>query len=128
MASLATIKRQVDREGARWGLVGVIRDGSVKVCEMVAELPRRPRGATIVVDKVPRVVCSLDESSPLDAFASVLRHRLRREHHDFMKLVRNRQMRMRRDAQRDIDLRRIDLRKKLEQIAVRRVVSTGIMR
>lgn len=128
MASLAAIKRQVDREGARWGLVGVIRDGCVKVCELVSEVSARPAGGTTIPHKVPRVVCSLDENSPLDAFAGVLLHRLKREHHDFMRLVRNRNDRLRREEQANADLRRKDMRVKLEALARRRVITTGIMR
>lgn len=128
MASLAAIFRQVEREGARWGLVPVMRDGCVKVCEMVAEIPQQAPGKITIPVKVPRVVCSLDENSPLDAFAAVLLHRLKREHHDFMKLVRARQERLRRQGQAELDLRRRDLRRKIETLARRRVITTGIAR
>lgn len=125
MASLAAIKKQVDREGARWGLSAVIRDGCVKVCEMVAEMQPCTNGGIHHPIKVPRYVCSLDESSPLDAWSSVLMHRMKREHFDFMKLVRARRDRLRKEAQTELDLRRSDLRHKLEDLARRRVISTG---
>ncbi len=128
MASLAAIQRQVNREGKRWGLVGIIRDGAVKVCETVNEVLPRKQGCITVPEKTPRVVCSLDENSSFDAFAQVLAHRLKREHHDFMKLVNNRKARLRREAQAELDLRRSDLRRKLQHIANARVISSGIMR
>lgn len=129
MASLAAIKRQVDRDGARWGLVAVIRDGAVKVCEVVSEITRPARDGTMQIPtKSQRVVCSLDESSSLDAFAMVLAHRLRREHMDFMKMVNRRRDRLRAEALKDIEARRRDLRRKLTNIYNHRIISTGIMR
>ncbi len=128
MASLAAIYKQVAREGARWGLVPVLRDGCVKVCELVAEVSPRPQGCTTIPHKEPRVICSLNEESGLDGWSSVLLHRLKREHHDFMKLVRNRQARLKATQQAELDLRRKDLRQKLQNLAVQRVLSTGIMR
>lgn len=126
MASLATIFRQVAREGARWGLVPVMRNGKVAVCEMVYELPQRRNDCPVIPRKTPRVVCSLDETSGLDAFAAILAHRLRREHHDFMKLVRKRRERLAAEAQREADLRRKDLRAKLETLLIRRrIMSVG---
>jgi hypothetical protein len=125
VASLATIFRQVEREGARWGLVPVMRDGKVAVCELVSELHSRP-GTPVIPHKAPRVVCSLDEKSGLDAFAAVLAHRLRREHHDFMRLVRKRQDRLAAEARREMETRRRDLRAKLETLLIRRrIMSVG---
>lgn len=126
MASLATIFRQVEREGRRWGLVPVMRADSVAVCEMVDEIPTRAKGSTVIPTKTPRVVCSLSPSSGMDAFASVLMHRLRREHHDFMKLVRKRQDRLRAAEQAKADDRRKDLRASLEKLLIRRrIMSVG---
>lgn len=120
MASLATIFRQVEREGPRWGLFPVMRDGKVSVCELVYELPERPRGCFVIPRKTPRVVCSLDESSGLDGFSAVLMHRLHRQHHDFMKLVNRRRDRLRAIEMRELQLRRRDLRAKIEAAAIRR--------
>ena len=128
MASLMAIFRQVAREGARWGLVPVLRRdlGKVQVCEMVSE--QTTNGGITCPVKRPRPIMSLDESSPMDAWSMVLMHRLRREHHDFMKLVRNRQDRLKREQQAEIAQRGADLRRKLEALARRRVISTGIGR
>ncbi len=128
MASLAAIFRQVAREGARWGLVPVLHADCVKVCEMVWELPPRPKGTAVIPRQVPRVVCSLDETSGLDGFSSVLLHRLKREHHDFMKMVRTRQNRLRAEAQAELSLRQADLRRKLAAMQSGRMIFTGIMR
>lgn len=119
MASLATIYKQVEREGARWGLFPVIKDGRVKICEMVFELPPHSRGSTTVPHRSPRVVCSLDEQSPLDAFAMVLRHRLQRQHHDFMRMVRARAARLRAMQMREMEDRRRDLRARIERKVIR---------
>lgn len=77
MASLMTISNQVAREGARWGLYPIIRDGKVKVCARVAQLPTRAN-APKIVEYTHEVVASLDENSGLDAWSAVLLKRLTR--------------------------------------------------
>lgn len=126
MASLATIFRQVEREGRRWGLVPVIRDGQVKVCEMVAEIVARPPGCMVIPERIPRVVCSLDENSAMDAWSMVLQHRLKREHHDFMRMVRRRADRLAATARAEMDLRRKDLRSQIQsRVIQQRIMSIG---
>lgn len=122
MASLATIFRQVAREGRKWGLTPIIRDGKVKVCEMVATITQRSADSPVVVVKVPRVVCSLDGDSPLDAFAAVLRSRARRHQHDVMAMWNQRLARERADGERALADRRRDFREKFERLIIRRQV------
>lgn len=75
MASLATIFRQVEREGRPYGLFPIYKDGKVKVCERAAQLPQR-KDAPKIVEYAPAVVASLDETSALDAWSAVLMKRL----------------------------------------------------
>lgn len=85
-------------------------------------------GGVVSTIKVPRVVCSLTEDSPMDAWSAVLMHRLKREHHDFMRMVNARRARLRKEAEKEVAERGRDLRKRLEALARRRVISTGIPR
>lgn len=119
MASLATILRNIEREGPRWGLTGKIVDGKVKVCERVWEIPARARGASTIPVQVERVVCSLDEDSPLDAFTAVLRHRLQRHHHNFARMVQKRRARLQAIVMRELNQRRADFRRRMEREVIR---------
>lgn len=125
MASLQAIYRQVEREGKRWGLVPIMRDGKVAVAEMVWELPRRDSNHVVAPVKAPRVICSFDESSPMDAFAILLRNRASRHRHDFMKLVRARQERLAAEQMAEIQQRRKDLRAEFEKRAIRGRIMFG---
>ncbi len=108
MASLRTIFRQIEREGARFGLFPVMRDGKVSVCERVREIDiKRGSDRLTHVVEAPRVVCSLDETSPMDAWASILKRRLSRHQHDYMKMVRAHWRRQREQGERTMgDLKR----------------------
>lgn len=117
--SLASIFRQVEREGRRWGLFPILRDGKVAVAEMVYELPKHQDGATVRPQKTPRVICSFDEDSAMDAFSMVLRFRAQRHHHDFMKIVMASQRKKHEAEQRIVDQRRKDLRKAIESRVIR---------
>jgi hypothetical protein len=75
-----TIKRQVDREGARWGLFGVIRDGE---CFAAANgTVSSSRGGVGRVHKDPILICVVDEQHP---FSLVLAHRVKRGERDAMR-------------------------------------------
>lgn len=115
MPSLATIFRQVEREGARWGLVPVMRNGKVGVAQRVPSIPRHKPTSTVTLGETLEVICSLDENSPMDAFAAILRHRLGRQHADFMKMVRRRQERLKAAERRENEQRYEDLRRQLDQ-------------
>lgn len=129
MASLAAIFKQVEREGRRWGLVPVLRDGKVAVAEMLSEIPPVGPGRCVVPEKGPRVICSLDENSPMDAFALILSQRVKRHQHDFMRMVKARQDRIYAEQRAEADLRRKDLRAQLMARVVRgRQIFTGIGR
>lgn len=110
MASLMTIFRQVEREGRRWGLVPMMRDGKVSVCELVDEMVPCQEGGIVKTQKGMAVVASLDENSPADAFCSILLHRVQRHHRDFMKMVAIREEREREAANREMEERRRDMR------------------
>jgi hypothetical protein len=106
-----------------------MRDGKVSVCEMVSEIPKRASNHVVAPTKAPRVICSLDENSAMDAFAMVLAHRIKRHEHDFMKLVKARQDRIRAEIQAENELRRKDLRAELMKRLIRgRVIFSGIGR
>lgn len=132
MASLATIFRQVARQGARWGLFPILRDGRVAVAEMVSERPRHRSGQMVKPHRAPRVICSLDEDSALDAFSMILKFRAQRHHHDFMKIVVASQAKKKAAEARELDQRRKDLRKAIESRVTRgRLMftpSTGMLR
>lgn len=64
--SARSIKRQVDREGARWGLEGQIAaDGTVKVCDRVHVA--ETRFGMGEVTKRPRILCTVNEDAPFSA-------------------------------------------------------------
>ncbi len=98
MASLGTIFKQVEREGRRWGLFPVMKDGKVKVCENVYELPTR-KDAPKIPQLSARTVCSLDENSPLDAFNAVLVHRMKRHAQDYHRQMMDSQLRKKAEEQ-----------------------------
>ena len=101
-----------------------MRDGKVAVCEMVPVV-RQLGGGLSVVERQPQVVCSLDETSGIEAFATVLAHRLRREHHDFMRMVHARQNRERMERMKEVRQRAQDLRRKIEDMHRGRIWSIG---
>jgi hypothetical protein len=72
--SVASLERQIEREGARWGLVPEYdpRDGRVRVCEVVPEAEAR-FGVGEVVRRPTRRICSVDDESP---FHEALRNRI----------------------------------------------------
>lgn len=115
MPSLATIFRQVEREGARWGLVPIMRGNKVAVAQKVAAIPRHKPTATVTPGETYEVICSLDESSPMDAFAAILRHRLGRQHADFMKMVKKRLDRLKAIERREVEQRYEDMRRELDK-------------
>lgn len=115
MPSLATIFRQVEREGARWGLVPVMRGNRVGIAQKVSTIARHKEGATVTPGEQLEVFCSLGEDSPMDAFAAILRHRLGRQHADFMKMVRKRLERLKAAERRENEQRYEDLRRQLDQ-------------
>lgn len=124
MASLMTIFRQIEREGARWGLFPVLERDRVRVCEKVKELVTHgPRGLTSTRDAF-RTVCSLNEQSGFDSFNSILAQRLKREHHDFMKMVITRERRIKAQKQAEIDLRLKDLGNKMRTALSGRLIFT----
>ena len=125
MASLRTIFRQIEREGARFGLFPLMRDGKVSVCEMVHELPPGGRVDRLVQPhKAPRVVCSLDETSPMDSWASIVARCLSRHQHDYMKMVRKHWRRQSEEGQRKLDDMKRDIKARLFSKLVRgRVMS-----
>ena len=123
MASLATIFKQVAREGARWGLFPLMRDGKVKVCERVAELPLR-ENAPKIVEYAPRVVASLDENSGLDALSAILLHRISRFRHDFAAQMIRAQSQRQAAEQQVVDDRRKQFRAFLKR-SNNRIVSVG---
>lgn len=122
MASLATIFRQVEREGRKWGLVPLLRDGCVKVCEMVAEMRQHSIDCPVVIVKTPRVICSLNESSPVDAFAAILRSRRTRHNADILTSWNQRLRREREAAMRDAEQRQADFRAKWERLIIRQQI------
>jgi hypothetical protein len=119
MASLAAIFRQVEREGARWGLVPIMRDGKVAVAEMVSEIATRPAGSVVAPSRAPRVICSLDENSPMDAFSMILRNRIQRHNHDFAKLVLASRAKQARRDMAELEDRKRDLRAQWERRIIR---------
>lgn len=127
MASLMTIYRQVEREGGRWGLYPVMRDGKISVCEMVHEIPPRSSDVSVMPHKSPRVVASLDENSGMDAFSAILRHRISRHVHDFSALVFASRARARAEEQKRIDDQRAQFRAWLHR-SRGRIISVGGMR
>ena len=126
MASLSTIFRQVEREGARWGLFPVLRDGCVKVCERVAELDEQP-GHPAILTHTMRPVLSLNEHSPMDAFSGLLRHRLQRHQYDLAAMAKKRQERDRAALEADIALRKGDIARQHKR-RLERQYFTGVRR
>jgi hypothetical protein len=92
MLSPETIKRQVDREGSRWGIFGVIKDGKCFAAAMGREASISGNMGTL--DDEPILICSVDEDHP---FASVLAHRVQRGERDAMKRFRDAEARKRKD-------------------------------
>lgn len=122
--SLMSIYNQVNREGARWGLVALWRDNKVAVAEKVTELPKRDSDHVVTPVVGYRVICSLDESSPMDAFAMILRHRIKRHEHDFAALVRAQEDKKRAQRQAEIDLRARDFRAAWEARLIKQRLTT----
>jgi len=119
--SLARIARQVQREGARWRLSPLIRDGKVWIVEYVPEIPpglSRP-GRLVVPILSPRVVLKLDNDAAMDAWSMVLRRRMSRQFSDFMRLVKNRSDRLRKEEQRILDQLKRDVRVRTEAKFIR---------
>lgn len=122
MASLTTIARVVAREGAKWGLYPVIKDGKVKVCEKVAELPLRD--GPKIVEYSFRTVASLDESSGFEAFSAILMHRMSRFRHNIAAEFLKNDAAKKAEAQKLINDRREQFKAFLRR-SNRRIVSIG---
>lgn len=123
MASLRTIFRQIEREGARFGLFPLMREGKVSVCERVLEHAPHGRADRLVQPaRRDRVVCSFDETSPMDAWASVLARRFSRHQHDFMRMVKKRARRLHAEQQRTVEDMKRDIRARLFSRVVRQRV------
>lgn len=99
MLSVESIRRQVEREGKRWGLVPVVRDGKVFVAEMsaVVDAPHRGVGS---VDYEPRLICSVDEDHP---FAAVLMARVQRSEWDLMDRYNRRRQAEKEASQKELE-------------------------
>lgn len=82
--SLETIKRQVDREGARWGVFGVIREGKCFAAANGKTSESHGRVAMLADD--PVLICQVDEAHP---FSLYLAHREKRGERDVMKRFRD---------------------------------------
>lgn len=80
MLSLESIKRQIDREGKRWGVFGVIKDGAVYAAAMgkVAEV----HGDVGSLRDEPILLSRIDENHPFSAFLSF---RIKRGQFDAMR-------------------------------------------
>lgn len=72
--SVASLERQIAREGARWGLVPEYdpKDGHVRVCESVPHAEAR-HGVGEVVRRPSRRICSVNDEAP---FHEALRNRI----------------------------------------------------
>lgn len=79
-----TIKRQVDREGARWNVFGVVRDGKCFAAANGKTSESHGGVATLADD--PILICEVSEAHP---FALYLAHRERRGERDVMKRFRD---------------------------------------
>lgn len=90
MLSLETIKRQVDREGARWGIFGVIRDGKCFAASN-GKTSESHGGIGLVTDD-PILICEVTESTP---FSLVLAHRVKRGEWDVMRRFKEGEIRKR---------------------------------
>jgi uncharacterized small protein (DUF1192 family) len=75
MASVSAIVRQIEREGLRWGLFPLVRDGKVFVAERIPVAYCEPGHGLGYVDHKLRAICSIDEEN---TFANVLRNRIER--------------------------------------------------
>lgn len=72
--SAASLERQINREGVRWGLVAQTdpKDGRTRVVELVPEVEER-FGIGEVVRRASRRICTVDDEAP---FAEALRNRI----------------------------------------------------
>lgn len=108
MPSLSTIYKQIEREGARWGLVPVMRGDRVGVAQLVHEI-EGAAGSLVVPRMGMQVITSLGEDAPMDAFSAILRSRVTRHARDFAKVCAEQREARRALLQRDIDEEKADI-------------------
>lgn len=109
MPSLSTIFRQIEREGARWGLVPVMRGDRVGIAQRVPEI-EGAAGSLVVPRMGLHVITSLGEDAPMDAFSAILRSRVKRHERDFAKVCAEQRNARRALLQRDIDEEKADIK------------------
>lgn len=109
MPSLSTIYKQIEREGARWGLFPVWRGDRVGVAQKVPVLDAMPGGVVVPRDDL-QVITSLGEDSPMDAWSAILRLRVRRHERAFEKLVSEQRAAKRAAAQAVIDENKAEIK------------------
>lgn len=109
MPSLSTIFRQIEREGARWGLVPVMRGDRVGVAELIPTI-EGAAGSLVVPRMEPRVITSLGEDAPMDAFSAILRSRVRRHEKAFAAVCDEQRRARHAIMQRDIDEEKADIK------------------
>lgn len=108
MPSLSTIFRQIEREGARWGLVPVMRGDRVGIAQQVPEI-EGAAGSLVVPRMGLQVITSLGEDAPMDAFSAILRSRVKRHERDFAKVCAEQRRARHAILQRDIDEEKADI-------------------
>jgi hypothetical protein len=107
--SLSTIFRQIEREGARWGLVPVMRGDRVAVAQLVPEL-QGAAGSLVVPVMGHQVITSLGEDAPMDAFSAILRSRVTRHARAFAAVCAEQRKARQALLQRGLDEERADIK------------------
>lgn len=108
MPSLSTIYRQVEREGARWGLVPIMRGDRVGVAQLVPEV-EGAKGSLVVPTMGRQIVTSLGEDAPMDAFSAILRSRVTRHARAFAAICAEQRAARQALLQREIDEEKADI-------------------
>lgn len=83
--SVETLREQVDREGAPWGLCAVVEGDRVFVAEIVPQA-EGSFGLVDVSDGPHRILCHVDDEHP---FSAVLANRLQNGETDLAQRARN---------------------------------------
>lgn len=100
--SNASLRRQIAREGKRWGLVPTTEDGKVMAAQKETVWVQTAPGV-LGTRRELRAVCSIDMHHP---FANVLRMRWRRWQHNKARIIREANARREADARRPLEDKR----------------------